>query len=678
MKAAIGGFGVVIAFVASAFSTITMTFGLLRRRPRVVAQAQRYVPLVLAGAVVAFAAMEWALLTHDFSLQYVRDNNALETPLLYTIAGCWAALEGSILLWGLILAGYLTIVHHKFRKRRTDPLVGWATVVILAVSTFFFALMMGPANPFKTLVTAPANGRGPNPLLQNHPLMAIHPPILYLGYVGFTVPFAFAIAALVTGRIGEGWLLETRRWTLVAWGCLTLGIVLGAWWSYEVLGWGGYWGWDAVENASFLPWLTGTAYLHSVLVQERRGLLRVWNLSLLCATFSLTILGTFLTRSGVVQSVHAFSSSSIGPWLISLFAAIVFVSLGLIGWRGDRLRSATTIDSPFSREGAFLANNLLFAGFAFIVLLGTVFPLLVEAWNGKRLSIGAPYFETMTTPIGLCLLFLMAIAPVLPWRMASSELLITRLQWPLVSAVAVLAICVLSGLRGLEALLAFFLGAFAAGAAFRQLALAVRAARARKQSMFRALIGRANGGMIVHLGVIMIAIAIAASRTYGSNTVLTLKPGEPQTFKGHKVELVGVRTTFTTVDGKKVPKSYHADVRVDNGRIDSPALTQFAAQGQLIPTPSVRTGLTKDLYLTYDRRPKDAGGAAQIGFYIQPMTVWLWIGGLIMALGTVLAIVPGRRRNPTDPTSGLRDAPLPRPKSEPSPVQPSPAVGAPV
>ncbi len=653
MKAALGGFGVVVAFVASAFGAVTLMFGLLSARPRLVKQAQRYVPVVFLGAVTAFAAMEWALLTHDFSLKYVQANNALETPLLYTIAGCWAALEGSILLWGLILAGYLMVVHYKFRLRRSDPLVGWATVVMLFVSAFFFALMMGPANPFRTLLTTPSNGRGPNPLLQNHPLMAIHPPILYLGYVGFTVPFAFAIAALVTGRIGEGWLLETRRWTLVAWGCLTLGIVFGAWWSYEVLGWGGYWGWDAVENASFLPWLTGTAYLHSVLVQERRGLLRVWNLSLLCATFSLTILGTFLTRSGVVQSVHAFSNSTIGPWLLSLFATIVVVSLVLIGWRGDRLRSAGSIDSPLSREGAFLLNNLLFAAFAFVVLLGTVFPLLVEAWNGKRLSIGAPYFETMTTPIGLVLLFLMAVAPVLPWRIASGEVLTSRLQWPLVGGVAALAICVASGLRGAEALLAFSLGAFAAGAAIRQLVLAARAARARKQSMLRALIGRANGGMIVHLGVIMIAVAIAASRTYGSNTVLTLKPGQTQVFKGHKVELVGVRTTFIVEDGKRVPKSFQADVRVDDGRIDSPALTQFSTQGQLIPTPSVRTGLTKDLYLTYDRRPKATGDSAQIGFYIQPMTIWLWIGGLVMALGTLLALVPGRRRRPTDPTSAL-------------------------
>ena len=252
--------------------------------------------------------------------------------------------------------------------------------------------------------------------------MAFHPPMLYLGYVGFTVPFAFAIAALVTGRVGEGWLLETRRWTLFAWGFLTIGIVLGAWWSYEVLGWGGVWAWDPVENASFLPWLTGTAYLHSVMVQERRGMLRVWNLSLLCATFSLTILGTFLTRSGVLDSVHAFSESDIGAWLLTFFAPRASAPRSaLIGWRGDRLRSPGAIDSPLSREGAFLANNLLFAVFAFIVLLGTVFPLIVEAVHGEQISVGRPYFDRMAMPIGLALLFLMAVAPVLPWRKASTR-----------------------------------------------------------------------------------------------------------------------------------------------------------------------------------------------------------------------------------------------------------------
>ncbi|OWY61654.1 cytochrome C biogenesis protein CcmF, partial [cyanobacterium TDX16] len=318
--------------------------------------------------------------------------------------------------------------------------------------------------------------------------------MLYLGYVGFTVPFAFAIAALATGRVGEGWLVETRRWTLFAWGFLTIGIVLGAWWSYEVLGWGGYWAWDPVENASFLPWLTGTAYIHSVMVQERRGMLRVWNLSLLCATFSLTILGTFLTRSGVLDSVHAFSESDIGPMLLGFFALTVLVSVGLIGWRGDRLRAPGRIDSPISREGAFLANNVLFAAFAFIVLLGTVFPLIVEALNGERISVGTPYFNRMTTPIGLALLFLMAIAPALPWRKASAELLRDRLFWPAWAGVGTLVVAVALGATGLVPILTFGLAGFAGGAALRQIVLATR------RQGWRGFVGRANGGMVVHLG----------------------------------------------------------------------------------------------------------------------------------------------------------------------------------
>ena len=660
MKAALGGIGVVAAFAAALLGALTMAFGLVRKRPFLVASGYRYVPIVAIGAVMSVGAMQWALISNDFSLSYVANHMDRQTPLLYTIAGMWGALEGSILLWGFILVGYLVLVVRHFRDRRGDPLVAWATVVLLAVCTFFFALMIGPANPFKTLATAPLDGAGPNPLLQNHPLMAIHPPILYLGYVGFTVPFAFAIAALITGRVGEGWLLETRRWTLIAWGCLTLGIVLGSWWSYEVLGWGGFWGWDAVENASLLPWLTGTAYIHSVLVQERRGMLRVWNLSLLCATFSLTILGTFLTRSGVIQSVHAFSDSNIGAWILTFFGVIVLVSLGLIGWRGDKLRSVGSIDAPLSREGAFLANNVIFAAFAFMVLLGTVYPLLVEAVNNDRLSIGSPYFDTMTTPIGLVLLFLMALAPVLPWRKASGELLRTRLQTPLAFATIVLVACVVGGIRGAQALFVFFLGAFAAGAAFRQLGLAMRAALARKQSPLRALIGRANGGMIVHLGVIMIAIAIAASRTYGSSGEVTLRAGQKGVFKGHTIELVAMRKTYTGTGDERRVKKILADVRVDGGRVDTPALTYYSAAGTPVGTPSVHTGLVRDVYLTLVQQPTANGGNAVIGVYLQPMTVWLWIGGLIMDLGTLLAAVPGNRRRPTDPTSTL-DAGFERP-----------------
>ncbi|MBA3982244.1 MAG: heme lyase CcmF/NrfE family subunit, partial [Acidimicrobiia bacterium] len=374
--------------------------------------------------------LQRALITRDFDLAYVQQVGSSTTPALYNVAAMWSALEGSILLWVLVLSGFIGAVAWRYRARTGDPLVAWAMVVLFTVSAFFALLSFGPTDPFAGGAPGITEGPGPNPLLQNHILVLFHPPILYIGYVGFTVPFAFALAALITGRVGDGWLLETRRWALLGWAFLTIGILLGGWWSYEVLGWSGVWAWDPVENASLLPWLTGTAYIHSVLVQERRGMLRVWNLSLLIATFALTILGTFLTRSGVLSSVHAFSAGSAGGYLLGFFAIVVVVSLGLIAWRGDRLRAPGVIDSPISREGAFFANNVVFTLFAFVVLLGTVFPLVVEALQDRQTVVGAPYFDRLSMPIGLVLLFLMAMAPVLPWRKASGELLRDRLFWP--------------------------------------------------------------------------------------------------------------------------------------------------------------------------------------------------------------------------------------------------------
>src|SRR5438045_2104759 len=423
MSATLGTAGVWLGLFGAVVGVATLGLGLYRRDARLLDAGRKYTWVIVAGAVLGVIAMETALLRHDFSLKYVAENGSRETPLLFTITGMWSALEGSILLWALVLSGYLAVMVRHFRTRASDPLVGWATLTVFVVAAFFFALMAGPANPFRVIHGAiPTNGPGPNPLLQNHPLVAFHPPMLYLGYVGFTIPFAFALASLITGRVGEHWLVETRRWSLIAWGFLTIGIVLGAWWSYEVLGWGGYWAWDPVENASFLPWLTATAFLHSVIVQERRTMLRVWNLSLLVSTFSLTILGTFLTRSGVLDSVHAFTESPIGPALLGFFAVVVLVSIGLIGWAGDELRSPGSIDSPVSREGAFLLNNLLFAAFAFVVLLGTVFPLIVEAINGNRISVGRPSFDRMSMPVGFALRFLMAVAPALPCRRPSGRL----------------------------------------------------------------------------------------------------------------------------------------------------------------------------------------------------------------------------------------------------------------
>jgi cytochrome c-type biogenesis protein CcmF len=668
VNAALGAAGVALGLAASVLGTATLGLGLRRGDARLLRAGQRYVWLVVGGAVLATVAMQSALLGHDFSLRYVAENNSRGTPLLYTITGMWSALEGSILLWALVLAGYLLVMARHFRDRVADPLVAWATITGFVVAAFFFALMVGPANPFRIVSGAtPFDGQGPNPLLQNHPLVAFHPPMLYLGYVGFTIPFAFAMAALVTGRLGEGWLVETRRWTLFAWGFLTAGIILGGWWSYEVLGWGGYWAWDPVENASFLPWLTATAYIHSVMVQERRGMLRVWNLSLLVATFALTILGTFLTRSGVLDSVHAFSESAIGPILLTFFAVVVAVSIALIGWRGDRLRSPGSVDSPLSREGSFLANNVAFAGFAFIVLLGTVFPLIAEAVNGERLSVGAPYFNRMTMPVGFTLLFLMAVAPALPWRKASGELLHRRLLWPAWAATLTVAACVLGGLRGLAPLLAFGLGAFAGAAALRQLALSARAARRQGSGAWRGLLGRANGGMVVHLGVVVIAVAFAASQAYGSHRQFRLEPGQTAHLAGHSVTYLGTGTV--RLENKTTTS---ARVRVDGGKVYRPALHQFPFATQAIGSPSVRVGALGDVYLTLVSAPEPGQTAAVIGVNIQPLVAWLWVGGGIIALGTALAAWPGRRRRPTEPASAPA---VPEPRSEPEAPERPVAVG---
>ena len=641
MNGVIGRAAILVGLIASVSGAVSIVSAVLTHRNRLVRLSVQYIVFVAGAAVVAFAVMERALITRDFSLAYVAQVGSRSTPPLFNFAALWSALEGSILLWELVLTGYLVAVTIKFRRRLDDPLVAWALAVMLLVAAFFFLLMLGPANPFRAVTgNVPTDGPGPNPLLQNHILMAFHPPMLYLGYVGFTVPFSFAIASLVTGRVGEGWLVQTRRWTLGAWGCLTVGIILGGWWSYEVLGWGGYWGWDPVENASLLPWLTGTAYLHSVMIQERRGMLRVWNLTLLCATFSLTILGTFLTRSGVLQSVHAFSSSGIGPLLIGFFAICSIGSIALIGWRADLLRSPGSIDSPISREAAFLLNNLLFAAFAFVVLLGTVFPLVLEAFNGERVSVGSPYFNRMAVPIGVALLTLMAVAPVFPWRKASWELMRERLLAPAAIAATAMALTVTAAARGPVPVIVFGLGGFAAGAAGRQIVLATR------RNGWRGFIGRANGGMIVHMGVVLIAVTLAASGSFSTRAEFTFSPGQQGELGGHTITYLGTRQV---TEPQRV--STVVDIQLDNAGIYRPALQRYRNSTTPIGTPSVRSGLLDDVYLTILASPTSGDPTARISMLIMPFTIWLWIGGAVIALGTILAAWPGQRRRPTDPTS---------------------------
>ncbi|MGD9999463.1 MAG: heme lyase CcmF/NrfE family subunit [Ilumatobacteraceae bacterium] len=641
MNGLLGHSVLIVGLVASLFGAIALATATVTRDRRLLRSIPNYAWLAALAGLAAAIVMLRALLTYDFDLAYVQQVGSRSTPTLYNVTALWSALEGSILLWLATLAGYTAVIMRRYRKRLDDPLVAWALVVMFVVTAFFFLLAFGPADAFAAGAEGVTDGPGPNPLLQNHILVLFHPPILYLGYVGFTVPFAFAIGALATGRVGEGWLMETRRWALIAWGFLTIGILLGGWWSYEVLGWGGVWAWDPVENASFLPWLTGTAYIHSVLVQERRGMLRVWNISLLVATFALTILGTFLTRSGVIQSVHAFSNGSIGPYLLAFFGLVVVVSLALIAWRGDRLRAPGAIDSPVSREGAFLANNVIFTVFAFIVLLGTVFPLIVEALQDRQIAVGAPFFDRLTMPIGLVLLFLMAVAPVLPWRKASGELLRDRLFVPAWCGAIALVVAVVVGADQWASLTAFTLGGFAAGAAGRQLVLATR------RQGWRGLVGRANGGMIVHLGVILLGVGLAASNGYTRVGEFTMQQGQPISFAGHTFALDDLRD-FATERSTGIK----ADISIDGGQAYSPAITRFTNMGTDIATPSVRTGFTKDIYLTLESAASADATEASVRIAIKPLVVWLWIGGGLMAVGTVLAAFPGKRRRlPTMATS---------------------------
>jgi cytochrome c-type biogenesis protein CcmF len=510
-------------------------------------------------------------------------------------------------------------------------------------------LMMGPADPFLHNAAHVLQGAGPNALLQDNPLVAVHPPLLYLGFVGFSVPFAFAIAMLITGRVHERWPLEQRRWTVLAWGALSLGIVLGAWWSYQVLGWGGFWGWDPVENAALLPWLTATAYIHSVIVQDRRGLFRVWNLSLAIATFALTILGTFFTRSGVLVSVHAFSSSTLGPLLIGLFFFVVILGAGLLAWRGDRLRAPVGVDHPLSREGLFVANNIVFVGFAIVVLLGTVFPLLYQAVEGTQVTVGSPYFATVAAPMSVVLLVLMALAPLVSWRSANASMLWNRIRVSAWCALVAVGALLLFDVRRPVELVAVFLSVLAAGAALRTLRGSLVAAirRGSWASVWRA---PSTGGMIVHLGVVILALGIVTSTTYVHRFEVTLARNQSTVVDGQLVTFSGFHNVSDALE-----TATQLAVDVDGHRL-WPAVTTYNGRGgTTVGTPAIDSNLARDIYVTFDAVGGNGttsgaqvqnnlpAGSVVLGVTVEPLLAWLWLGGLIIGAGSALTFI--RRRH---------------------------------
>jgi len=638
-----------VALALAVYGAIAGVVGIRRRNGALIHSAQMAAYANFGLLSLANLAMIFALLRHDFSISYVAQVGSRATPPLFTIASLWGALEGSILFWGWILSGYTASVVF-FTRGKLGSLGTYALSTLMVVGGFFYLLLVGPANPFKAVFPVPLDGPGPNPLLQNHLLMAVHPPFLYMGYVGMTVPFAFAIGALLSGKLDDTWMRTTRRWTMLAWICLTLAIIFGMWWSYDVLGWGGYWAWDPVENASFMPWLTATAFLHSVMVQERRGMLRVWNVTLIVATFALTILGTFLTRSGIISSVHAFTEGTIGYYFLAFIALVLLFSTAVLLGRSPELRSQGSLDRLASRETSFLLNNLMLTAFCFTVLLGTLFPLLAEAVRGIKVSVGAPFFNKMTVPIMVTLLFLLGVGPALPWRGLPDGAARRQFLPPTLAALVVAALAVTVRVPSVWGILAFTFAAFALTANVQEFFTGAAARmKAHGENPLLAL-GRlmmANrrryGGYIAHFGVIAVAVGITASASYRSEREVTLKPGQTVTVKGHTVR-------FQQVWAKDEPQRFV--VGADMGVLDGsgqvadtlrPRLNYYHGSDTPVTTPAVQSRPGHDLYINLLAFQRD-GSSATVHVIVQPLVWWMWYGGLLVALGAAFGTVPLPRR----------------------------------
>lgn len=648
MASLIGSTSVIIALLGAIVTAAAGIVGGFRRDEKLGAVARWSTYLSFAAMTVALVTMEWALLAHDFSVEYVARIGSRETPHYYSAISLWSSLDGSILFWGWILAAYAALVAFV-RRDSSSRLTPFANGVMGVVGIFFFGLLVGPANPFGSVYPVPANGPGPNPLLQNHPLMGLHPPMLYFGYVGLTVPFAFAIAALLSGKLDEEWVRTTRRWTVAPWAFLSVGIIAGAWWSYEVLGWGGYWAWDPVENASFLPWLTATAFLHSVMVQERRGMLKTWNLTLIIGTFLLVLFGTFLTRSGVLESVHAFTEGAIGMLFLSFIAFISIVSLALIGWRSDRLHAPGQIDGIVSRESAFILNNLVLVAFTFTVLLGTTFPLIVEAINQNRVSVGPPYFNKVSVPLGLLLLFLMGVGPALPWRRTTKEKLRKTFLVPVLAGIASFVIVFALGMRAFWPLLTIGFAGFVMATIFEEFRKGIRARRriagvSPPVALWQILTrnSRRYGGYVVHAGIVVIIVALAISGTWRFEREVTLNRGEHMVLGDYVVQ-------FDDVWGQEEDHRFVVGSRFTVFREGEqiatlePRMNYYPNSQQPIATPAVRSTLKEDLYLTLMAFDQERGSHATVRAIVNPAVPWLWIGGMIVALGGILAVAPQRK-----------------------------------
>ncbi|MGB2625488.1 MAG: heme lyase CcmF/NrfE family subunit [Candidatus Acidiferrum sp.] len=650
-----GSFSLLLAFVCAVYAFVAGIAAIKTRHPLLIKSARQAGIATCALIFVGTFSVVYLLFTDNFSVAYVVSHSNRDLSSFYKVAALWAGQEGSLLFWSFLLSIYVISVLIAYRNKNGE-LMPYVGVILAGVQIFFLTLNNFVESPFKALGAMQANGtfdlitrqdgNGLNPLLQ-YPEMVIHPPNLYSGYTGFTIPFAFALAALLARYPGEKWIHLTRKWTMIAWCFQSVGILLGAHWAYAVLGWGGYWGWDPVENASLLPWLTGTAFLHSVMMQEKRGMMKVWNVWLVFSTFLLCIMGTFLTRSGVVSSVHAFANSQIGPWFVGFMALILVVCSVAYLKNRDYLASENQLDSMVSRESSFLFNNLLFLVACIAVLSGTLFPVISEALSGSRISVGAPFFNKVMIPIGLAILFLTGVGPLLAWRKTSTESLKRNFGWPVVISLIVGLAFWLMGYRHLYSDLSFILCAFVAWTIFLEFwrggrVLAARSGMGMVMSMHELAMRntRRYGGYVVHFGMVLIFIGLAGA-AFNKDVQKSMNLGDSMVIGPYKLVL---QSGDTKAEANYTAQRMILEVLKNDKQIMMlyPEKRNFQANQESGTMVSIYSSLKEDLYVVYAGQDPDTN-VPVIHAYLNPLVKWVWLGGVIVVFGTLLALMPNRR-----------------------------------
>jgi len=633
------------AFAVCVYGTVVPHLGVRSNNWNLIRSAQNASILSFLLIAIASAALLQALVLSDFSLRYVWEHSSTDMPLFYKVSSFWGGLEGSLLFWVLVQSFFSMIVAFRYQYSNRE-IIPYVIATLNAILAFLLLLLIGWSNPLDLQGVIPLEGRGLNPLLQ-HPAMAIHPPSLYLGFIGFSVPFAFAMGGLILGKMDNEWVLTTRRWTLTAWYFLSAGLILGGQWAYEELGWGGFWAWDPVENAALMPWLTGTAFLHSVMIQEKRNMLKIWNVVLIILTFGLTIVGTFLTRSGIINSVHAFTQSEIGPAFLIFLAFILVIGFALLFKRIQMLESEHKIESVLCRENAFLAQNVLLVGIAFTVLLGTTFPLLAEAVRGTKLSIQAPFFNTIIAPMGYLLLLLMGVGTLIAWRKSSWEGLRRNFKNPLILAtVGTVFLAWFLADRNLlwSVHTIFWLTIFVTSTIVLEIVKAVQAKSSQTKSNFIIVLfyviarnPRRYGGLLIHFGVVLMFLGFAGT-FFKVERNMTLEPGVPQQIGEYSLEFKQIEefTVGNATHRASIVEVY--DKEGDFLEVLKPAKSFYPTQPQPLTEVAIRRSFLEDLYLIFSSENGEEQGSITLRVFINPLVGWAWMALPVFTLGVGLSL----------------------------------------